>query len=115
MPNSFWLVLFCCSLGLVVILWLSSDSRKNKVMRVAQADAEDAKASRSSIVQDIRELNATVRVLAFHHASDPALRAHLITSLAEADVLCAHCPLRQSSLCEECGRFASGEGRKEHG
>lgn len=43
---------------------------------------------------------------------DAPLKQELLTALAEEKVLCDDCPLRRSSLCEECGRFASGEGRK---
>lgn len=91
-------------LAVAAVLGILAEVRK-------RADAIEAKAGRDSIKQDMRELSTTVRAIAFHHAQDPALRTHLIASLAEANVLCAHCPLRNSDLCHDCGRFASGEGR----
>jgi hypothetical protein len=54
-----------------------------------------------------------VRSILIRHADEDAgFRAQLVKELADGQMLCADCPLRRSSICKDCGRFAAGDGRK---
>ncbi len=53
-----------------------------------------------------------VRALMVRHADeDVQFRGALVKALSDSKMICADCPLRNSQMCQECGRYASGEGR----
>ncbi len=109
------IVLFSlCALAFAVIVYIATDRHRQAEIVIAKAvaveakaEALDAKASRESIVHDMRILRTVVQTLAVHSATDPSLRQHLVAGLHESHALCDHCPLLDTAICADCGRYVS--------
>jgi len=99
---SLWTVLVIAAIGLLALL---------TVLKVFIVDRRKHEAFKG--LQRISHHTARlVRSLLIRHADeDVAFRRDLISAITDAKMLCDDCPLRRSSICSDCGRYASGEGR----
>ncbi len=67
-----------------------------------------------ALAEDVREINVVSTALALYHIKDdPALRGNLIAALNKANVVCDHCPLQFSIICDDCGRQTIENAKKE--
>ncbi len=70
----------------------------------------------NDIRRALRTTSDVVRALALHHAQgNKELQVTLTDVFQTNGTRCADCPLRNSTFCEDCGRWASGAGRDERG
>lgn len=90
------------------------ETEKEKRVIALAKDVEKATVNIEKATNDIGKVANDVGLIALvsrHVAEDclkdnPVLREKLIISLEKAGAVCSDCPLRSSSLCEDCGREA---------
>lgn len=89
------------------------EAREDKEARKLEAEkVERFNALATNVGTAASELRL-ISIVSRHIAVDclkdnPTLRADLIQSLEHAGAVCADCPLRNSSICDECGRETIG-------
>lgn len=110
-----WLVIFVLvTLVVLVILRVRTDVatkdieiEKSERLDALAKDVHSMSEKGSVLAKDVRLISLVSRHVALDCLKDnPTLREQLISALESDGAVCADCPLRNSSLCEDCGREA---------
>jgi len=99
---SLWTVLVIAAIGVLALL---------TVLKVFIVDRRKHEAFKGLQRVSHRTAELVRSLLVRHAEEDAGFRRELVSVLADSKMLCEDCPLRRSSICADCGRYASGEGR----
>lgn len=116
-----WLVVsVLVTLVILVILRVRTDVEtkdieieKSERLNTLAKDVHSMSERGDVLAKDVRLISLVSRHVALDCLKDnPTLRAQLIEALESDGAVCADCPLRNSSLCGDCGREVVNERAK---